>query len=58
MGELSSMINERLSEAYEHLRVARAEGDTYLTDTHQAEIEDLCRIAHEHGIEPRPHCEA
>ena len=56
MGELSSTINQRLSEAYEHLRAARAEGDTYLTDAHQAEIEDLNRIAHEHGIEPqRPH---
>jgi len=56
MGELSSTINQRLSEAYESLRAARAEGDTYLTDTHQAEIDDLRRIAQDHGIEPqRPH---
>jgi len=56
MGELSSTINQRLSEAYESLRAARAEGDAYLTDTHQAEIDDLRRIAQEHGIvTPRLH---
>lgn len=50
MGELSHMIEQRLSEAYESLRAARAEGDQYLTDTHQAEIDDLHRIADDHGI--------
>lgn len=50
MGELSHMIEKRLSEAYESLRAARADGDQYLTDAHQAEIEDLQRIAVDNGI--------
>jgi hypothetical protein len=55
MGELSATIKERLSEAYESLRAARAADDPYLTDTHQAEIDDLHRIADDHGIDaPRP----
>jgi hypothetical protein len=53
MGELSSTINQRLSEAYESLRAARAADDQYLTDAHQAEIDDLLRIADDHGIEAR-----
>lgn len=53
MGELSRMIKQRLSEAYESLRNARDDGDPYLTDTHQAEIDDLHRIADDHGIETR-----
>lgn len=58
MGELSNTIQQRLTDAYEALRTARADGDMYSADTRQAEIEDLHRIAanHDLGIEP-PRCD-
>lgn len=58
MGELSSMIRQRLSDAYEALHSAHADGDMYLADTRQAEIDDLHRIAanHDLGIEA-PRCD-
>jgi hypothetical protein len=51
MGELSSTIQQRLSDAYDSMRRARAEGDVYLVDARQAEIEDLHRIAANHNID-------
>jgi hypothetical protein len=51
MGELSSTIQQRLSEAYDSLHMAHAEGDAFLADAHQAEIEDLHRIAANHNID-------
>ncbi|MGI8333120.1 hypothetical protein ACRYCC_24470 [Actinomadura scrupuli] len=51
MGELSSTIQQRLSEAYDSMRTAREEGDAYLVDARQAEIEDLHRIAANHNID-------
>jgi hypothetical protein len=55
MGELSTMINQRLTEAYASLRSAHDDGDAYLADAHQAEIDDLRRIATDHGIETCGH---
>lgn len=50
MGELSRTIEQRLSEAYESLRSAHAEGDPYLADVRQSEIDELRRIAANHDI--------
>ncbi len=52
MGELAAMIEQRIAEASESLRTARAEGDAFLVDAREAEIDDLRRIATEHGIDP------
>ena len=52
MGELAAMIEQRIAEAAESLRTARAEGDAFLVDAREAEIDDLRRIANEHGIRP------
>jgi hypothetical protein len=58
MGELSRTIEERLSSAYESLRTAHAEGDAYLADIRQAEIDELRRIAANHDIGVRvPDCD-
>ncbi|MEU5882317.1 hypothetical protein [Spirillospora sp. NPDC047279] len=58
MGELSRMIRQRLDDAYESLRSAHADGDTYLADIRQEEIKELRRIAanHDIGVEP-PRCD-
>jgi len=55
MGELSRMIQQRLDDAYASLRSAHADGDTYLADIRQEEINELRRIAanHDIGVEPR-----
>lgn len=52
MGELYHTIEERLTDAYYSLRNAQADGDLSLVDARQAEIEDLYRIAADHGIRP------
>jgi hypothetical protein len=52
MGELAAMIEQRIAEASESLRTARDEGDTFLVDAREAEIDDLRRIATDHGIQP------
>jgi hypothetical protein len=51
MGELRTALYERLSVAYESMRTAHAGGQDDLVDVHEAEIEDLRRIALEHHIE-------
>jgi hypothetical protein len=52
MGELAAMIEKRIAEASESLRTARAEDDAFLVDAREAEIDDLRRIATDHGIDP------
>ena len=52
MGELNYTIEQRLNDAYRSLRNAHADGDLFLVDARQAEIEDLYRIAADHGIRP------
>jgi hypothetical protein len=54
MGDLRTTIHERLSEAYESMRTAHTDGDHFLVEARQAEIEDLRRIAVQHGIELPP----
>ncbi|MER7543290.1 hypothetical protein [Actinomadura sp.] len=58
MGEFSRMIQQRLDDAYASLRIAHAEGDTYLADIRQEEISELRRIAanNDVGVEP-PRCD-
>jgi hypothetical protein len=55
MGELSSTIQQRLSDAYDSMHTAQSEGDVYLVDARQAEIEDLQRIAANHNIDAPQH---
>ncbi|SDH31731.1 hypothetical protein SAMN05421505_11423 [Sinosporangium album] len=50
MGEFTTTIEYRLDQAYKGLQEARSTGDEYLADTLAAEIEDLRRVADEHGI--------
>jgi hypothetical protein len=60
MGELSRTIEQRLTDAYASLRSAHAEGDAYLADVRQAEIDELRRIAanHDIGVPVVPTCDA
>jgi hypothetical protein len=53
MRELSETIQQRLAEAYESLNTARSEGDVYLADVRQSEIDELRRIAANNGL-PHP----
>lgn len=55
MGELTATIQQRLSDAYASLRVARDTGDDLLFEAQRAEIDDLYRVATSHGIEV-PRC--
>ena len=55
MGDLSTTIHQRLSDAYESLRVARDTGDDLLVEAQRAEIDDLRRTAANHGIDV-PRC--
>lgn len=55
MGELSTTIHERLTDAYESLRMAHDAGDDLLVEAQRAEIDDLHRTAASHGIDV-PRC--
>ncbi len=55
MGELTTTIHQRLSDAYESLRMAHDTGDDLLADAQRAEIDDLRRTAASHGIDV-PRC--
>jgi hypothetical protein len=50
MGEFTSTIESRLDQAYKGLEEARSSGDAFLADALTAEIEDLRRLADDHGI--------
>lgn len=50
MGEFTITIERRLDQAYQDLKKARCTGDDYLADTLSAEIDDLRRLADEHGV--------
>lgn len=53
VGELTTTIQQRLSDAYDSLRSASDTGDDLLADAQRAEIDDLRRIAASHGIDVR-----
>lgn len=55
MRELSETIQQRLAEAYESLSAAKQDGDVYLADLRQSEIDELRRIAANHDL---PHTRA
>lgn len=57
MGEFRSTLQRRLSDAYASLRAAEAEGDHFLADARQAEIEDLRRLAANNDVD-LPECVA
>ncbi|MEV4064611.1 hypothetical protein [Nonomuraea dietziae] len=50
MGEFTTTIERRLCQAKRGLDEARSVGDDYLADTLTAEIEDLRRLADDHGV--------
>jgi len=52
MRELNETIQQRLAEAYASLQAARSEGDVYLADLRQSEIDELRRIAADHDLPP------
>ncbi|GAA0964718.1 hypothetical protein [Actinocorallia libanotica] len=52
MSELNETIQQRLAEAYESLQTAQREGDIYLADLRQSEIDELRRIAANHDLPP------
>lgn len=51
MGEFTATIASRLDQAYRGLEEATSIGDDFLADTLTAEIEDLRRLAEDHGIQ-------
>lgn len=50
MTELSAQIRARVAEARSSLIAARQSGDDYLVGVHEAELENLSRVASEHGL--------
>ncbi|WP_283137971.1 hypothetical protein [Rhizohabitans arisaemae] len=51
MGEFTNTIADRLNQAYQGLREAESNGDDFLAETLIADIEDLRRLATEHGVD-------
>lgn len=47
-------ITQRIRSTESDLSRARETGDDYLAEVEQAELDDLRRIAAEHGVEVRP----
>lgn len=52
MRELNETIQQRIAEAYASLDAAKREGDLYLVDLRQSEIDELRRIAAAHDLPP------
>ena len=50
MTEFHSEITQRAVRANQILRAAQASGDDYLAEVQQAELENLARLAREHGL--------
>jgi hypothetical protein len=50
MTEFHAEIRDRAAKAVHSLHEARAEGDDYLVEVREAELENLARLAHEHGL--------
>ncbi|NNM45185.1 hypothetical protein [Knoellia koreensis] len=50
MTEFHSEISQRAARATESLQAARRSGDDYLVSVHEAELENLARLADEHGL--------
>ena len=58
MGEFVASIRERIRDEEAALRRATEGGDDYLVEVHTGELEDLRRLASEHGIPSAPEPDA
>lgn len=50
MSEMAKNLLHRVTEATDSLHAAAEAGDDYLTDIRVTELEELKRLAHDHGI--------
>lgn len=50
MTEFHAEITERVARAVQSLQAARESGDDYLASVQEAELENLARLAGEHGL--------
>ena len=50
MTEFHTEITERATRAVQSLRNAQESGDDYLASVREAELENLARLASEHGL--------
>lgn len=50
MSELHTEISRRAARAVDSLRTAQESGDDYLASVREGELENLARIAAEHGL--------
>ena len=50
MTEFHTEITRRASRAVQNLRTAQETGDDYLATVQEAELENLARLAQEHGL--------
>jgi len=50
MTEFHTEISHRASRALQNLRTARETGDDYLVTVQEGELENLARLAQEHGL--------
>ncbi|MCO1580239.1 hypothetical protein M8C13_31235 [Crossiella sp. SN42] len=49
--EFETNIHQRVAQAKEAVRAARAEGDEHRADLHEADLNNLKRLAGEHGVD-------
>jgi hypothetical protein len=50
MTEFHTEMRDRAATAVESLREAQASGDDYLVEVREAELENLARLATDHGL--------
>ena len=50
MGQFTASIQERIRDEEAALRSAYEGGDDYLVEVHRGELDDLRRLASEHGV--------
>jgi hypothetical protein len=50
MTEFHAEIRDRAAQAVQSLKHAQASGDDYLVEVREAELENLARLATEHGL--------
>lgn len=51
MSEFAAELRARLNEVREEIRRAEAEGDDYRIEVHTGRLDNLMRLAAEHGID-------
>ena len=57
MTEFHDELRARALEAAASLAAAEGSGDHFSADVHRADLEDIARIAHDHGV-PLPELDA